>query len=66
MNDRRKSSRTGKEEYFREEVNGKRSVDDWEDICFAVGNLDPIVAGKIQVAHFSALPQMVSVMGHLN
>ena len=30
-NDRRKSSRNGKEEYFRKEVNGKR-LDDWEDI----------------------------------
>ena len=27
--------------------------------------LDPIVTGKIQVVHFIALSQMVSVMGHL-
>ena len=37
MNDRRKSSRNGKEEYFREELNGKR-LNDWEDICIAVGS----------------------------
>ena len=27
--------------------------------------LDPIVTGQIQVVHFIALSQMVSVMGHL-
>lgn len=36
MNDRRKSSGNGKEEYF-EEVNGKRLYD-WEDIWYAVGS----------------------------
>ena len=34
MNDQRKSSRNGKEEYFREDVNAKR-LDDW-DVCSAV------------------------------
>ena len=37
MNDRRKSSRNGKEEHFHEEVSGKR-LDDWEDIGFAFGS----------------------------
>ena len=37
MNDRRKSNRNGKEEYLREEVNGKR-LDDWQDIRFALGS----------------------------
>ena len=37
MNDQSKSSRNGKEEYFREDVNAKR-LDDREDICFAVGS----------------------------
>ena len=34
MNDQRKSSRNGKEEYFREDVNAKR-LDDW-NVCSAV------------------------------
>ena len=37
MNERRKSSRNGKEEHFREDVNAQ-GLDNWEDVCFAVGS----------------------------